>query len=271
MSRIAGAVLLAALALVPTAQSGEAQGSTAGRTGIARQSPSLHRAQARRPLRLRETCITRDERRGVLRFRASDGVRLIGVVLGSGPRTVILAHQGGGPPDLCGWVPYGRTLAAAGYRVLVFDHRGFGSSGNASRSTRVTRVDYDVLGAIRAMRARGATSIVLAGASLGASAVLSAAARATPPVNGVISLSSPARYLRINVVKAVRALQAPALFVAADGDSPFEEQADELYAACASPDKRLMIVSGYEHGVALLLDPQVRATVDGFIAGHSAS
>jgi alpha-beta hydrolase superfamily lysophospholipase len=135
----------------------------------------------------------------------------------------------------------------------------------------VTRVDYDVLGAIRAMRARGATSIVLAGASLGASAVLSAAAHASPPVNGVISLSSPARYLRINVVKAVRALQAPALLVAADGDSPFEEQAYELYAACASPDKRLMIVSGYEHGVALLLDSQVRATVDGFIAGQSAS
>jgi hypothetical protein len=97
MSRIAGAVLLGALALVPTAQSGEVQRSTAGRTGFARQSPSLHRAQARRPLRLRETCVTRDERRGVLRFKASDGARLIGVVLGRGPRTVILAQPGGRP------------------------------------------------------------------------------------------------------------------------------------------------------------------------------
>jgi alpha-beta hydrolase superfamily lysophospholipase len=271
MSRFAGTVLLAALALVSTAPSGEAHRSLARRTAVAPQSPGLHRAQARRPLRLRETCITRDERRRVLRFRASDGVRLIGVVLGNGPRTVILAHQGGGPPDLCGWVPYARTLAAAGYRVLAFDHRGFGSSGNASRSTRVTRVDYDVLGAIRAMRARGATSIVLAGASLGASAVLSAAARATPPVNGVISLSSPARYLRINVLRAVRALRLPVLFVAAEGDSPFDEQAQQLNAACPSPDKRLVIVTGYDHGVALLLDSQVRETVGAFIARHSSS
>src|SRR5919206_2933974 len=67
----------------------------------------------RKPLRLRETCVTRAERQHVLRFRASDGVRLIGVELGSGPRAVILAHQGGGaPPNLCPWVPYGRTPAA---------------------------------------------------------------------------------------------------------------------------------------------------------------
>jgi len=221
------------------------------------------------PLCLYETCVTRDERRHVLRFKASDGVRLIGVLLGNGPRAVILAHQGGGPPNLCGWVSYARTLAAAGYRVLVFDHRGYGSSGHASRSTRVNRVDYDVLGATRALRARGATSIVLAGASLGAGAVLSAAPRATPPVNAVISLSSPTRLFRINVLNAVRAVRAPVLFVASDGDSPFDEQAQELYAACPSLEKRLMIVPGYDHGVALLLDPQVRATVEGFIAGHS--
>lgn len=270
MSRIAGTILLAALALVLTAGSGSAQRAPA-RRAVAPQSPGLHRTQARRPLRLHETCITREERRGTLRFRASDGVRLIGVVLGSGPRAVILAHQGGAPPNLCGWVPYARTLAAGGYRVLVFDHRGYGSSGNAARSTRVIRVDYDVLGAIRAVRAGGATSIVLAGASLGAGAVLSAAPRATPPVNGVISLSSPTRLTRINVLKAVRTLRAPALFVASDGDSPFEEQAQQLSAACPSLDKRLMIVTGYEHGWELLLDPQVRATVDGFIARHSSS
>jgi pimeloyl-ACP methyl ester carboxylesterase len=267
MSRISATAVLAALGLVTT-QSGQAHRNPDRGMTVAPQSRA---AQARRPLRLRETCFTRDERRGVLRFTASDGVRLIGVVLGSGPRTVILAHQGGGPPNLCGWVPYARTLAGGGYRVLVFDHRGFGSSGNASRSTRTSRVDYDVLGAIRTMRARGATSIVLAGASLGGSAVLSAAVRATPPVNGVISLSSPTRYVRINVLKAVRALQAPALFVAADGDSPFEEQAYELHAACASPDKRLMIVHSFDHGVSLLQDSGVRATVDAFIAGHSGS
>src|SRR5690349_1426676 len=107
-----------------------------------------------KPLRLREICVKRVERRHIVRFTASDGV----------------------PPNLCGWLPYARALAAAGYRVLVFDHRGFGSSGSTSRRSRANRVDFDVLGAIRTLRARGVQSIVLGGASLGGAAVLGAAA-----------------------------------------------------------------------------------------------
>ncbi len=140
-----------------------------------RRAAQPHRLK---PLRLRETCVTRAERRRVLRFTASDRVRLIGVVFGRGPRAVILAHEGNS--DLCLWVPYARALAARGYRVLAFDHRGDGSSGRAGSRARRDRVDYDVLGAIRAMRARGATNIVLAGGSLGAAAVLSAAAAGEP-------------------------------------------------------------------------------------------
>jgi alpha-beta hydrolase superfamily lysophospholipase len=204
----------------------------------------------------------------VLRFTASDRVRLIGVALGRGPHAVILAHQGAS--DLCIWVPYARTLAARGYRVLVFDHRGFGSSGRAARSTRRDRVDYDVLGAIRALRSRGATSIVLGGGSLGAAAVLSAAARGIPPVNGVISLSSPDRYERIDVLNAVRALHTPALFAATNEDHPFTEDAQQLYDACPAPEKQLRIFPGFEHGVFMLRQPDAQAVVDDFIARHSA-
>jgi alpha-beta hydrolase superfamily lysophospholipase len=270
MSRIVGAVLLATVVLVSAAEPGSAQRQ---RQAAPEAQPRTHAvvARPRRPLRLQETCVTREERRGVLRFTASDGVRLIGVVLGTGPRVVILAHQGGSPPNFCGWVPYARALAARGYRVLVFDHRGYGSSGRASRSTRTSRIDYDVLGAIRTMRARGATSVVLAGASLGAGAVVSAAPRAIPPVDGVVSVSGPTRIFRINVLKAVRALRIPTLFVAAEGDSPFPEQAQQLYDACPSSDKGLLIVPGYEHGVALLPDPRVRVAVDAFITRQPGS
>ncbi|MEP6909141.1 MAG: alpha/beta fold hydrolase [Actinomycetota bacterium] len=234
----------------------------AGTAGVHAQPQRL------KPLRLRESCVTRSERRHVVRFTASDGVRLIGVLLGSGPRAVILAHQGAS--DLCIWVPYARTLAARGYRVLIFDHRGFGSSGQAGRSTRRDRIDYDVLGAIRTVRSRGATSVVLTGASLGAAAVLTAAARAIPPVNGVISLSSPSRYLRMNVLNAVRAFRVPALLVASEEDQPFTDNAQELYDACASPEKQLRIFSGFEHGVFILRDPTAQVAVDGFIARHSS-
>ncbi|HEU5065634.1 MAG TPA: alpha/beta fold hydrolase [Gaiellaceae bacterium] len=218
-----------------------------------------------RPLKLRETCVTKAERARALRFRASDRVRLIGVELGSGPRGVVLAHQGAS--NLCIWLPYARSLAARGYRVLVFDHRGFGSSGRASHWRRQNRVDYDVLGAIRVIRARGAKSVVIAGGSLGGAAVLSAAALA--PVDGVISLASPSQYGLIDVFGAVAAFRVPALFLAAERDAEFPDVARELYDRCASSDKQLAITPGAVHGIPLLRDSQVRALVDDFIARHS--
>src|SRR5690349_15945207 len=226
--------------------------------------------QRPKPLRLREVCVKRAERRHIVRFTASDGVRLIGVVLGHGPRGVILAHQGGEPPNLCGWLPYARALAAAGYRVLVFDHRGFGSSGSTSRRSRANRVDFDVLGAIRTLRARGVQSIVLGGASLGGAAVLGAAALVVPSVDGVISFSSPHIYANVDAIAAVRAFRTPVLFLADEHDAEFADEARMLYEACASPDKRLVITDGAEHGFRLLKNPDTRALVDSFVAAHSA-
>ena len=113
----------------------------------------------------------------MVRFRAADRVRLIGVMVGRGPRGVVLAHQGGGaPPNLCSWMPYARQLARAGFRVLAFDHRNSGSSARVGSPTRAWRVDLDVRGAVAELRRRGATSVVLGGASLGGTAVLAAAA-----------------------------------------------------------------------------------------------
>ena len=50
-------------------------------------------AAAARPPRLVETCVTKAERTHVLRYRASDGVRLVGLELGRGPRGVVLADK----------------------------------------------------------------------------------------------------------------------------------------------------------------------------------
>jgi hypothetical protein len=86
-------------------------------------APTVVVARRPPPLRLQQRCVTRAERRRVVRFAAVDGVRLIGVLLGSGPRAVVLAHQGGGGgANLCIWMPYTRSLARPGYRVLAFDN-----------------------------------------------------------------------------------------------------------------------------------------------------
>src|SRR5215470_1667147 len=239
MTLRAAAVLLALVALL----------------GAARVSAPSAETQRVKPLRLREICVQRAERRHIVRFTASDGVRLIGVVLGHGTRGVILAHQGGEPPNLCGWLPYARALAAAGYRVLVFDHRGFGSSGSTSRRSRANRVDFDVLGAVRTLRARGVHSIVLGGASLGGAGVLGAAALVAPSVDGEISFSSPQIYANVDALADVRASRTPVLFLADEGDGEFADDARMLYAASASPDKRLSITDGAEHGFRLLKNP----------------
>jgi predicted alpha/beta-hydrolase family hydrolase len=260
--------LLAALAAGAASAAASGWAVAGPAAGNASASPS--QTVQPRPLVLKERCVTRAERRRVLRFRAIDGVRLIGVEFGRGTRSVILAHQGGAPPNLCGWVPYARALAAAGYRVVVFDHRGFGSSGRASHWRRSDRVDFDVLGAIRTMRARGARSIVLGGASLGGAAVLAAAAQTTPAVDGVISFSSPRFYVNVNALAAVQASRVPVLFLAQEDDDPFDDDARALYAASASADKRLEITAGPEHGFRLLQNSSTRAVVDAFLAGHSA-
>jgi pimeloyl-ACP methyl ester carboxylesterase len=228
-----------------------------------------------KPLRLLETCVTKAERRGVVRFQAADGVRLIGVQLGLGSNAVVLAHQGGGgaPGDLCAWMPYARTLRASGYRVLVFDHRAFGSSAEPRSNARYRRVDLDVIGAVRLVRARGVRRVVLGGASLGGAAVVGAAAALRVPVQGVFTIGGTHTYGNLDALAAARRLTAPALFVAADedGEGRFAAEARELYEAAPATDKRLAIFPGSAHGAPQLRDPAVRELVDGWIRARFAT
>jgi alpha-beta hydrolase superfamily lysophospholipase len=231
-------------------------------------APATPAAKQPPPLRLKQRCVTKAERRRVVWFPSADGTRLIGVMLGRGDGAVALAHQGAS--TLCIWVPYARRLAAAGYRVLVYDQRHYGSSAWPRSSVRLFRVDLDAIGAVRELRRRGAKRVVLAGASLGASAVVAAAASARPPVDGVVSLASPSVFVSVDAARAASRLTVPSLFVAAEDDEPFDGDARALYAAAPAADKQLVVVPGPLHGVALLGVPAVRALVDAWIAARLA-
>jgi dienelactone hydrolase len=218
------------------------------------------------PLKLTERCVTKAERQRVVRFQAADGTRLIGVELGSGPRGVVLSH--GYRQSVCDWIRQARRLARAGYRVLVFDHRNHGSSVYTRK--RFWRMDHDVVGAVRIVRRRGATTVVLAGSSMGATAVLVGAARATPDVDGVVSLSAPTHISTVNAEQAVRELSVPTVFMAAEDDDPFDDDARTLFEASAAREKRLELLTGSAlHGTGLLSDPSVRALFDEFLRDHS--
>ena len=240
--------------------------STARARGVIRETLRFLRARLARPLSLKDSCLSAGERASAVRFFASDDTRLIGVEVGSGPRGVVLAHQGGGaPPDLCAWMPYARHLASLGYHVLALDHRGFGSSGEAPDG-KAGQVDLDVVAGVEELRRRGVERVVLAGASLGGTAVLGAAIRVQPA--GVISFAAPSSYGPLDTFDAAAHVSAPSLFISAADDPGFPEIAQLLYDRSAAADKRVLIAPGAEHGAPVLEDAATQAAVDAWIAAH---
>jgi pimeloyl-ACP methyl ester carboxylesterase len=224
-------------------------------------------AKAPKPLELRETCVKRSDRATVVRFRSPDGVRLLGVLLGRGPAAVVLTHESRG--WICSWLPYGRTLARRGFRVLVFDARGNGSSSATRSPSRRFRFDLDVAAAVREVLRRGARSVVLAGGSLGAMGSLVVGASLRPPVDGVVAVSPGTSFRGVDADAAVRRLAVPVLYVVATEDAGFPEAAHALYDATASEDKRLVVVDGRGHGNEVMAIAEARDAVDRFIDEHS--
>ena len=192
-------------------------------------------------------------RGGELWFFAADGTKLVGHRFGKGTTAVILAHQSEG--DLCDWLPYARRLASRGYFVFPVDFRGYGFS-QVRTGAAATRFAADLAAATKALRKLGKKKVFLVGASMGGIASLVAGANVTPAVDGVVSVSSPARFRGMDALKTAPRLQVPVLYLAAEGDDnagfDFSQDAEAMYAATASANKRLEVLPGSLHGIALM-------------------
>ena len=199
-------------------------------------------------------------RGGELWFRAADGTKLVGHRFGKGSTAVILAHQSVG--SLCDWLPYAKRLAAQGYFAFPVDFRGYGFSETPPTARAANRYAADLTAAVKAVRKLGKRKVILVGASMGGIASLVAAANVSPPVDGVVSVSAPARFRGLDAVKTAPRLRVPALYLAAAGDDngefDFSADAETMFAATASPDKQLEVLPGRLHGI-LLLDGSARA------------
>jgi pimeloyl-ACP methyl ester carboxylesterase len=183
----------------------------------------------------------------------SAGATLDAAVFGEGPVGIVLAHEIGG--SLCNWASIAPELAEEGYQVLTYD---FGAPATVARDMRA---------ATKKIRELGAKKIILGGASLGGTVALMMAPRERNVV-GAFSLSAPDVYGDTEGLPAVRRFRAPVLFVAAEDDGDFADDARWLYRAAASRDKELLIVPGSEHGTALYGGPsagRVRDAVDNFL------
>jgi pimeloyl-ACP methyl ester carboxylesterase len=220
----------------------------------------------------RHACVQKDE----LRFRASDGTRLVGHRFGGktpGRRmTVVLAHMSEG--DLCSWARYARRLAARGFFVFPFDLRGHGFSEGAEDHAKAAT---DTIAAVRAVRRLGARRIVVGGASLGGIAAVIAAPRIRPPVQAVVSISGPAAIEgQLDARAAAPALRVPTLYVAAEQDQnapyDFAAEARELHDLTGTPEKRVTLVPGSLHGTFLVDgSARVRAELERFLRAPAAA
>jgi pimeloyl-ACP methyl ester carboxylesterase len=217
-------------------------------------APSASRARSS----VDDPCIKPGER--AVEMRASDGAVVYGVEIGTGTTGVVFGHQF--LSDHCEFIDFARELAGRGYRTLTIDFRGYGgSSGGEGR-----RLDRDIAAAVTQLRSDGATRVKLVGASMGGTAVLVASAQIKPAVNGVVSLSAPARYLGLDAVRAVRSARVPVRFVAARRDFRFAVDARTLMKASKARNKAMLMVAGGRHGSSVLDVPWAKASVQAFLA-----
>jgi pimeloyl-ACP methyl ester carboxylesterase len=222
---------------------------------------------------LLDGCVRTNEAE-VLHLVASDGQKITGALFGSGTKGVFLGHIGAG--NLCPWAEYAKTLAGKGYMVVAVDYRGFGSS-ELSGGVGKFEVERDTIAAIDELRKRGAKSVVLIGASLGAMGSMRAAATVTPPVQGVIQISGPTKFPGMDISASLPKVRVPVLFIGSEGDVNATEnipaELKSQYAKIASKDKRIVLFEDFEHGTDLFQSrfaDRFRAEMEKFLAAHSA-
>jgi fermentation-respiration switch protein FrsA (DUF1100 family) len=171
---------------------------------------------------------------------------LHGVLGGSGPTAVVLAHETG--QDACDWAFYVPEQAAAGRQVLAFDFADAGTSSYVGDG----RNDLDVLAAVAEARRRGATRVVVIGASKGATAAVAAAGTPGSGIDGVVSLSAAPSHRNTDAAAAAPAVTVPVLFAASDGDGSAAATAQSLSAACGCAYPEVLVFPGSSHGMRLL-------------------
>ncbi|MGW1652521.1 alpha/beta hydrolase family protein [Streptomyces atratus] len=207
-------------------------------------------------------CLTSEEAKAAsLPFKSADGTETGAYVPGgeSGGGTgagIVLAHRSDG--TACQWKDKADELYRAGYRVLAVNSAGQEVS--------------EIVGAAGYLRGKGAKKLLLMGASKGGTAVLTAAPAVRPQPDAVIALSAPTVYSAMNALDAVPKLTAPVLYMAAEYDESFGEDAKALNKAGtkASEHKLIYIRGAGEHGVALLDSVENWATVQAFLKKYGS-
>jgi alpha/beta superfamily hydrolase len=204
------------------------------------------------PTATRQPTATATPEPGTFYFTTDDGVTLSGKIVGTGMTAIILSAQDGYPSMF--WEPLATQLADHGYLVMTYNYRGVApSQGRYDTDT----LDHDLRAAIEAVRANGATGIVLIGA--GAGSLVTAKVSATTQPAAMVILSTPISWNGLTVSDAeMGGITAPKLFVGGKDDRPSSVASlQRLYDAAPQP-KEMHLYPGDHHGIDFFGAPDTK-------------
>lgn len=177
-------------------------------------------------------------------------VSLAGTLYGQGTRAVIFSNMG--DQRQASWAPVARAMSEAGYLALTYDFRYW--VNGRMEAGQMGFIADDLLAAVEFVRAEGAETVMLIGASLGGMATAKAAAEAGAAA--MVVLAAPMRAAGVTVVVTVEDLQAftgPKLFITSEFDNTVAAAELEAMFEQAGEPKELLIYPGVtEHGTHLL-------------------
>ncbi len=177
-------------------------------------------------------------------FPTQDGGLVYADLYGKGDRGIVLAH--GGRFDKESWKKQAQILAAAGFRVLALDFRGYGQSRGPGQTDPLgAPLHLDVLAAVRYLHKAGAKTVSVVGGSMGGGAAADASIAAKPgEIDRLVLLTATAS-------SSPEKIKGRKLFIVArgdigPGDKPRLPKIRDQYERTPGP-KELLILEGSAH------------------------
>jgi alpha-beta hydrolase superfamily lysophospholipase len=174
---------------------------------------------------------------------------------------VILLHQRGGSGD--DWHSLSLAIRQAGYEAFAIDQRGTGrSTAGPGQTGEFAPWDTtpDIEGAVYAMKDKG--PIMLIGASYGANNALRYAAANPTIIRSLVLFSPSTDYHGLKTLDAVKKYKGPLLMFHAKDDKVAGDGPMDLDKASGSKNRKLRILEGAGHGIALLNPDTAQQTLD---------
>jgi pimeloyl-ACP methyl ester carboxylesterase len=199
-------------------------------------------------------------------FPTEDGGTIYADLYGEGERAVVLVH--GGRFNRESWAKQAQTLAAAKFRVLAIDMRGYGKSrGPGDSAPMDAPLHLDVLAAVRYLRQSGAKSVSVVGGSMGGAAGGDASIHSRPgEIDRLVFLGSAPN-------EPADKLKSPSLFIVARDDAsedgPRLPGIRKQYDKAPKP-KQLIILEGSAHAQYLFQTGQAERVMNEMLRFLSA-